>query len=206
MSKKPRGYIDLVLFMDAETSGIAMGQDDPSYDPTTNKEYQAVSWGFVVANAHTLKPIETLYIEVKWNGDSEWSMEAQKIHGLTPKYLEENGVSEEDAVIQIAELLMKYWGPDGVVCVGGHNVATFDLFFFKRLLRKFELPVRFGSKTIDTNAIGFATFATHNSDDLFETVGLPPRTGEHNALTDADNARETVRRVRAMFAHCIDGQ
>lgn len=206
MSNKPRGYIELVLFMDAETSGIAMGCDDPSYDPELDKEYQAVSWGLVVANAQTLKPIETLYVEIKWNGESIWSKEAQKIHGLSPAYLEQHGVSEEDACIQIAELLMKYWGPEGVVCIGGHNVATFDKFFFKRLLNKFGLPVRFGSKTIDTNAIGFATFGTHNSDELFEVVGLPPRDPEnHNSLQDADNARRTVQIVRSLFQRCING-
>jgi len=203
---KPRGYIERVLFIDAETSGIALGSADPSYDEASGKEYQAVSWGLVVADAQTLKPLDKLYVEIKYNGTAEWSKEAQKVHGLSLAYLEENGVDEEDAVVQIAELILKHWGHDGVVCVGGHNVATFDLPFFRRLLNKFDINVKFGSKTIDTNAIGFATFGTHNSDDLFEMVGLPPRDpAGHNALDDADRARQAVMYVRKLFKHCVDG-
>jgi len=199
MTKKPRGYIERILFIDCETSGLNFNADDPS------EGYQSVSWGLVVASAQTLDKIEELYLEIKWDGESTWSKEAQAIHGLTPKYLEENGMTEEDAVVAIAELILKHWGPDSPVCLGGHNVATFDKFFLRRLLRKYEIEVRFGSKTVDTNAIGFATFGTHNSDDLFEAVGLPARE-DHNALQDANNARLSVQRVRKMFNACLDGE
>lgn len=204
-TKKPRGYIDLALFIDCETSGLFYNQDDPSYNAHTGEEYQSVSWGLVVANTQTLDKIEELYIEIKWDGVSLWSKEAQAVHGLTLEYLEEHGLTDEDAAVAIAELLLKYWGPDSPVCLGGHNVATFDKFFLRRLLRKHGLEVRFGSKTIDTNAIGFATFGTHNSDDLFDAVGLPAR-AEHNALVDANNARESVKRIRKMFNACLDGE
>lgn len=203
---KPRGYIELVLFIDAETSGLAYGSDDPVYEANGGR-YQAVSWGLVVANAQTLKPIEKLYVEIKWDGESIWSKEAQKVHGLSPAYLEEHGMTEEEAVIEIAGLILKYWGTDGVVCLGGHNVATFDKFYLRDMLRRHGIEVKFGSKTIDTNAIGFATFETHNSDQLFEAVGLPPRDpAHHNALTDADNARKAVQIIRTMFKQCVDGE
>lgn len=205
MSNKPRGYIDRVLFIDAETSGLAYSSKDPSYDEATGETYQAVSWGMVVADAKTLKAIDKLYVEIKWNGESTWSKEAQKVHGLSLKYLEQNGITEEEAVVEIAGLILKHWGTDGVVCLGGHNVATFDKFFLVRLLEQFGITIKFGSKTIDTNAIGFAVFATHNSDDLFETVGLPPRDPEkHNSLVDADNARRAVLAVRQLAAQCLD--
>lgn len=204
---KPRGYIERVLFIDCETSGLAYSSPDPSYDQATGTEYQAVSWGMVVANAQTLKAIDKLYVEIKWDGVSEWSKEAQKVHGLSPAYLEKNGVTDEEAVVAIAELILKHWGTDGVVCVGGHNVATFDLQFLRRLLKKHGIEVKFGSKTIDTNAIGFATFGTHNSDELFEAVGLPERDPEnHNALVDADYARRAVQIIRATFNQCLSGE
>lgn len=199
MAKKPRGYIERILFIDCETSGLNFNADDPS------EGYQSVSWGLVVASAQTLDKIDELYLEIKWDGESTWSKEAQAVHGLTPKHLEEHGMTEEDAVVAIAELILKHWGPDSPVCLGGHNVATFDKFFLRRLLRKYEIEVRFGSKTVDTNAIGFATFGTHNSDDLFEAVGLPARE-DHNALQDANNARIAVQRIRKMFNACLDGE
>lgn len=204
---KPRGYIERVLFIDCETSGLAYSSPDPSYDQATDTEYQAVAWGMVVANAQTLKPLDKLYVEIKWDGVSGWSKEAQKVHGLSPAYLEKNGVTDEEAVVAIAELILKHWGTDGVVCVGGHNVATFDLQFLRRLLKKHGIEVKFGSKTIDTNAIGFATFGTHNSDELFEAVGLPERDPEnHNALVDADYARRAVQIIRATFNQCLSGE
>jgi Exonuclease len=205
--KKPRGYIEKVLFIDAETSGLAYSSDDPSYDSVTNEVFQAVSFGLIVANAQTLEPIEDLYVEIKWNGDSKWDKRAEAVHGLSLGYLEENGMDEEDAVVAIASLILKYWGPESPVCLAGHNVATFDKFFLNRLLKKHGISIRFGSKTIDTNAIGFATFGTHNSDDLFAVVGCPERDpAKHNALTDAHNALTAVRVVRQLFTRCVDGE
>lgn len=203
--KKPRGYIEYAMFLDVETSGMFMGQEDPVRNDATGESYQIVSIGIVVANANTLKPVDALYLEIKWNGESLWSKEAERVHGLTLQYLEDNGVDEEDAVCQIAELILKYWGPEGVVCLGGHNVATFDRPFLRHLLTKYGLTVRFGSKTIDTNAIGFAVFGTHNSDDLFEMVGIPTRDpANHNALDDANAALRVVQVVRSMSKALLD--
>ena len=202
---KPRGYFEKLLFIDCETSGLAFNSVDPSYDEATGKTYQAVSWGMVVTDAQTLKAIERLYVEIKWDGKSEWSVDAQRVHGLSLEYLEEHGMTDEEAVVAIAELILKYWGPDGVVCVGGHNVATFDLPFLRRLLTDNGIHVKFGSRVVDTNSLGFGTFGTFISDDLFDTVGIPER-GEHNALADADAARIAVQRVRKMFTQCLNAE
>lgn len=202
--KKPRGYTELALFIDAETSGIAFGSDDPSHDPVSNNTYQAVSFGLVVANMVTLKPIEELYVEIKWNGTSKWSKEAEAVHGLSLAHLEEHGVDEDEAVVQIASLMLKYWGPTVPVTLGGHNVGSFDRFFLRRLLRTHGIDVRLTPKMLDTNSLGFGTFGTHNSDDLFDMVGCPPRDpNKHNALQDAQNALRSFRVVRGMFQRCL---
>lgn len=203
--KKPRGYIERFLVVDCETSGMVYGTDDPSYDPVTGETYQSVSWGLVVADALTLMPIERLYVEIKWNGESKWDMRAQAIHGLTLPHLEANGMSEEDAVVEIASLILKYWGPDSPVHLGGHNVATFDLFFLRRLLRSQGIEIRFGNKYIDSNSVGFATFGTHNSDDLFSMVGCTDR-GDHNALEDAENTLTALRTIKQLFNACLEGR
>lgn len=203
--KKPRGYIEKILIVDSETTGMAYGCDDPSYNPTTGETYQAVSWGMIVADAFTLKPIERLYVEIKWNGESVWDPRAQAVHGLSLDYLEENGMSEEDAVVEIASLILKYWGPDSPVHLGGHNVATFDLPFLRRLLRSQGLEIKFGHKYIDSNSVGFTTFGTHNSDDLFEAVGCATR-GDHNALEDAENTLTALRTIKQLFNACMEGR
>lgn len=207
VTSKPRGFIEKFMVIDCETSGMAFGSDDPSYDPITGKTYQAVSWGLVVADAFTLEPIEKLYVEIKWNGESEWNAKAQAIHGLTLEYLESNGMTEEEAVVEIASLILKHWGPDSPVHVGGHNVATFDLPFLRRLLRSQGLEIKFGHKYIDSNSIGFATFGTHNSDDLFELVGCPVRDpSKHNALTDAEYTLTAMRTIKRLFNACLEGR
>lgn len=200
-TKKPKGYVDKVLFIDAETSGIAFGSDDPS-EYADGGRFQAVSWGIVVADANTLKEIESLYVEVKWDGETTWSKEAQNVHGLSPAYLEQNGLDEEDAVVEIAGLILKYWGPDTVVQLGGHNVATFDKYFFSSMMKRHGLRIKFGSKCVDSYSIGFATFGIHNSDDLFESVGLPAR-AEHNSLIDAQSSLAACRIIRTIFQQAI---
>lgn len=202
---KPRGYIEKALFIDCETSGLAYNCDDPSFNPNTGEKYQAVSFGLVVVNTNTLKEIDSLYVEIKWDGESVWDKRAQAVHGLTLDYLETHGLPREEAVLAIADLILSHWGPESPVALGGHNVATFDKYFLQRLLRSEGIEVRFGSKTIDTNAIGLAVFGTHNSDDLFNVVGLPPRDpANHNALEDARACVHVVRTVRALADACLE--
>lgn len=201
-NKKARGYFEKILVVDCETSGMAFNVDDPSYNPATGEVFQSVSWGLIVANAQTLKPVEELYVEIKWDGESKWEARAQQVHGLTLEHLEANGLSTEDAVVEIAGLILRHWGPDTPVCLAGHNVATFDMLFLKRLLRSQGIEVRFGNRHVDTNSIGFGVYTTYNSDDLFEQVGCVKR-GDHNALEDARNVLRTLQVTRGLFNECI---
>lgn len=204
--KKPRGYFEKVLAIDVETSGMAFAQDsdDPSYNPKTGDTYQIVSIGLVVANAKTLKPIEELYVELKWDGESKWDRAAEKVHGLSVQHLEENGLDREEAVAEIGNLIINHWGPDVPICLLGHNVATFDLWFFKRLMRSEGIELRFGNRYIDTNSIGVSTFGTFNSDDLFAAIGYPERDpSKHNALDDAKMALATARFVKELWTDIV---
>jgi len=199
-AKNARGYFQYLLAMDCETSGMFFNQDDPSFNPQTKQTFQSVSWGLVVADAITLEPVDKLYLEIKWNGESEWSEKAQTIHGLTLKHLESHGMTEEEAVIEIGQMLLNYWGPDGNIRCLGHNVATFDLWFLKRLMRKFEIELKFGSRHVDTSSIGFGTIGAYTSDDLFSTLGLPARDpSKHNALDDALLALKSVQLIRTLW-------
>lgn len=196
-TKKPKGYFKYLLALDCETSGMAYNSDDPSFDKKNGDIYQAVSWGFVVVDADTLKSVEELYVEIKWDGKSKWSPEAERIHGLSREYLDKNGMDVEDAVVAIGSLLLKYWGPDSPVSVCGHNAIIFDLPFLKRTLRSMGLEVIFAHRHIDTNTLGFALFSTYTSDQLFEHIGLPARK-DHNALDDAKSALQVLRIARAI--------
>lgn len=200
----PKGYFKYSLAVDCETTGIALGNDDPSYDAKTGETYQAISWGLIVVDTDTLKRVEQLYVEVQWDGKSKWSETAERVHGLSKEHLKANGVSVESAVILIGELILKYWGPNSAVSLIGHNVTTFDLPFLRRTLRSQGLEIKFSNRHVDTNSIGYAAFNTYNSDDLFNLVGLPDRDpNKHNSLTDAQNALRVVRVVRSIYNHVL---
>jgi len=202
---KPRGYFEKLLAIDCETTGLAVNCDDPSYNTATKDEYQAVSWGLIVADAQTLKPIEKMYIEVQHNGVAIWDNRAEKIHGLSREHLNANGFTEAEAVEAIGSLIMKHWGPTVNIKTLGHNVTTFDVWFLKRLFRKYKIDLKFGGRHIDTSSIGFVNWETFNSDDLFQMVGFDARES-HNALDDATMALEAARVTRLLFKNCLDNQ
>lgn len=205
VKNKPTGYFKYALALDCETSGFFFffGSLDPSYDSVTGTTYQAVSMGMIVVDVDTLKPVDELYVEIKWNGKSKWEDKAQKVHGLTRQYLEENGVSEEQAALAIGAFLLKYFSPDSDIRLIGHNVATFDRYFLARLFSRFDIELRFGNRHIDTNTLGIVAFNVFNSDDLFEQVGVEARK-DHNALDDAKYALKVVQTVRTLFNTCLD--
>ena len=195
---KPRGYFQKVLAIDCETTGLAVNADDPSYNPKTKDEYQSVSWGLVVADADTLKPIEKMYLEIQWNGESVWDKRAEAIHGLSREHLEKNGFTESEAVEAIGTLIMKHWGPNVSIRLLGHNVATFDMWFLRRLFRSQGIELKFGSRHIDTSTVGFVNWKTYTSDELFSLIGFDDR-GKHNALDDALMSLESARVTRLLF-------
>lgn len=200
---KPRGYFEKILALDCETTGLAVNRDDPSFNPETGEEYQAVSWGLIVANAQTLEPIEKMYIEIQWNEESKWDNRAQKIHGLSKEHLKKHGFTESEAVEAIGTLIMKHWGPTVRIGLLGHNVATFDIWFLRRLFRRHGIELSFGSRHVDTSSIGFVNWNTFTSDQLFEAVGFDDR-GDHNALQDAEQSLEAARITKLLFQSCIE--
>lgn len=205
--KKPVGYFEKILVIDTETSGMIKNRNgaDPSYNADTGESYQIVSLGLIVASARTLKPIEELYVEIQWDGVSKWSPEAEKVHGLSLQYLEDNGVSREEAVTQAGNLILDHWGPDVPIVLLGQNVVSFDLPFFNRMMQQEGIQLRFGHRHIDSFSAGFAPFGTFNSNDLFAMVGCAER-AEHNALEDARMSLTAVRTIRQLMDGCINGQ
>ncbi len=198
--QKPKGYFKKLLAIDCETTGLNWDTDDPSIG------HQPVSWGIIVADAETLKPIEELYVEIKWNDESkaaqkadpEFGAKASSIHGLTSEYLEKHGILEEEAVIKIATLILKYWGPNTQVKALGHNVHSFDVPFLRAMLRRYGIDIPIGSRHYDSNSIGFCTVGAFTSDALFDTMGFDSRNA-HNALEDARMALESCRRIRILW-------
>lgn len=194
---------DHALCIDWETSGAVFGGD-------SSKEYQGVAFGAVVFNTKTFEVIETLYRMVKFDAAKfKWSDEAEKIHGLSREHLAEHGVTQEDAAMDLLDLILKYWGPTNKVMFLGHN-PEFDRRFTNQLTMSVNIEfsvektanevdghIQLHHVMLDTSAAGFITMGLFKSDLLFEAVGLEER-GEHNALTDALYTVETCKRIRLL--------
>jgi len=209
---KPKGYFKYMLAMDCETTGLCFNSDSPVHNPATDERHQTVSWGLVVIDSTTFEQVEELYVEVKWNkaskaarkADPKFGTFAEKIHGLTFKHLEKHGVTEEEAIEQIGDMIMKYWGPTVSIRCLGHNVHMFDLDFFRDMFRRNGIELRFGNRHYDTNSIGWAAFETFTSDQLFELMGFEAR-GEHNALDDIKMTIASAKAVRDIVQNAIKG-
>lgn len=186
------------LAVDCETSGMSFG-DDPSVG------YQMVSIGLIVSDVTSYKELATLYIEIQWNGESTWNLQAQAIHGLTQEYLEENGVTEEEAAVLIVEFIMEHFDITKAITLMGHNAANFDKPFLKALLRKFDINLKFSHRTLDSFPVGFLAVGAFDSNELFEKMGFPPRK-EHNALEDIRYTLKSYRVLNKIFRQCIDNE
>lgn len=184
--KALKGEFKFILAVDCETTGLNYNSDNSA------EGHQAVSWGIIVADARTFKVIEELYVEIKWNKQSKelrkhdvnFGKGAEKIHGLTYDYLEKNGMEEEDAVVKIGQLVLKYWGPENSPRLLGHNVHRFDYVFLVEMFRRHGIELKKANRHVDTSSIGLITLGAFTSDQLFETLGFEKRK-EHNALDDA---------------------
>lgn len=187
------------LAIDCETTGLSKVGDDPSVG------YQMVSIALIVSDVKTYSEIESLYLEIKWNGDSIWDDYAYKIHGLSKEYLEENGVDEEEAAAQIVELIMRHFDTTKGITLMGHNVATFDRYFLRGLLRKFDVDLKFSHRTIDSFTLGLVTIGAFDSDELFDKMGLAPRR-MHNAIEDIRYTLKSVRIINKLVQRCLDNE
>ena len=200
--RPPKGYFKYILAVDSETTGLNKVKNEGD----VSDGHQAVSWGLIVADAETLIPVEKLYLEVKWNEqskrrkelDPEFGVTASSIHGLSYSYLEENGIDEADAVVQILELILKYWGPTNELKCLGHNVSEFDIPFMKSMFKRYGVDVKFANRQYDTNSIGWAMTGSFTSDAFFSTMGFDTRES-HNSLEDASMALESTRRLRVIW-------
>lgn len=202
---KPKGYYKYILAVDCETTGLNFYGDDPSFDFKTKKEYQSISWGLIVASTKTLEPIEKLYVEIQWDQKSIWTEDAERIHGLSRKYLLENGITKSEAVLEIGDLLMKYWKPTEPICLLGHNVGAFDKYFLRRLFLSEGIRLNISARNVDSYSIGQGILGVFNSDDLFQIMCNKHRK-EHNALEDAENSLTSIRKMRKIFEKCLEGK
>ena len=201
MINRQIAQFDKILVIDSETTGIQTGTCLYPCRAKNGGYYQPISWGMIVADFQTLKPIEELYLEIQWDGKSIWSEGAQKVHGLSIEYLQTHGVTEIEAVEQIGSLIMEHWGPENNVHVMGHN-PSFDMSYLDDMFKRYDISLKFSHRMYDSNTISGILLDCYTSDQLFSTMGLPIRT-KHNALEDARYTLSVMRNIKTIWKTLI---
>ena len=176
------------LAIDFETTGYSI--------PHYAAEHQGISFGALIFDIEKLTVVDTLYCEIKHDPKYKWEDGAEKIHGLTRDYLSKHGVTQAEAAEQLALMVHKYMGTENVVVLG--HRPHFDIAFLDQLLSSVDFAFKYDPIKLDTAAFGLVMMGMTKSDDLFDAVGLPPRT-EHNSLEDIIYTLETLRTMRDYF-------
>jgi DNA polymerase III epsilon subunit-like protein len=184
-----------ILCLDSETSGTDFTQNP-------QKQFQAISWGFVIFETTTFNIVDTLYLEVKFNDKKyKWSAEAEAVHGLTREHLSKHGISETEAIEEIFNFLMKYFDLERSIEVLGHNV-WFDIKFLQGLLEPHGMSLNISQRYFDSSAIGTLLLGISRSDTLFDFLGLPTRSA-HNALEDAVMTVMALQNLKAIVDYAL---
>lgn len=195
------------LCIDWETTGSVFGGD-------SSIDYQGIQFGAIVFSTKDFSPIEKLKVDIKFDDTKfKWSKEAEAIHGITREYLDEHGISQEEAAGMLLELILKYWGPNSKVMFLGHN-PEFDRRFTNQLTMALDVEFSVERKTksegwiqlhhvlLDTSAAGFITMGLYKSDLLFEAMGFADR-GSHDALQDAEQTLSTCANIRLLINEAL---
>lgn len=184
---------NFILCIDWETTGTNWKTLEDTF-----ANYQGISFGAIVVDAITLEPVEDLYREIKFNSDKyQWSKEAEAIHGLSIEYLEANGLSSEDACIDLASLILKYFGT-GKVMFMGHN-TEFDIKATEQLFNDNGLEIQVHHIKLDSSSLAHALINEYRSDIVFEVLGGIDKRECHNALGDAYACLTSIRNARQIF-------
>lgn len=176
---------------DTETSSVNKTGSDLSAG------CQVVSLGALIVDSETFEAVDTLYVEIKWDGVSEWSAGAENVHGLSRAYLEANGVTTEEAAYQFLSLIVKWMGPNPKVMPICHK-PQFDIDFVNRMISSMGCELNWDSVRIDTAALGACLLGVTGSNVIFEAMGFDAR-GAHNALDDAVMTLAAAKQFRDIF-------
>lgn len=180
------------LAIDFETTGFSL--------PNYAERHQGISFGAIIFDMRTFESIDAIYHEIKFKSNYSWAPKAEEIHGLSKEHLEEHGITQEEAALELLTLIHKYCGSDPIVLLG-HRV-NFDRAFIDQLVATQHMEVKYNPTVIDTSALSTVFLETPYSNDLFQMLGFEAR-GKHNALEDIMMTLESVRIFKEHFMNGI---
>jgi oligoribonuclease (3'-5' exoribonuclease) len=180
------------LLIDWETTGAEFGTD-------SSKRFQGIAFGAIIFNTSTFEEVESIYREVQYDATKyEWTETAEKIHGLSREHLAANGVTREQACVDLFTLILKYIGAGNKVLLAGHNCG-FDADFTNQLATDHGIDLVLHHVMLDSSSLAFALITEYKSDVVFELLGGIDKRGLHNALEDARASLAVFRNARQIF-------
>jgi DNA polymerase III epsilon subunit-like protein len=187
------------IVIDWETTGSTFGGD-------SSVDYQGIAFGVVVADNSTWEEVDCLYREMHFDETKyKWTDKAEEIHGLSREHLLEHGVSREEALADLLDLLLKYWAPGQKIMLIGHN-SGFDADFTNQLFTDFGVELNIHHVMPDSSAIAFVLTGEYKSDMVFEILGGIDKRGLHNALDDARACLTCLRNAKQIFTAGLGAQ
>lgn len=184
-------YVDVPKFalaIDWETSGFST--------PNYAEHHQGISLGAIIFDVKTLEAVEELYLEIEFNPKYRWESAAERVHGLSREHLKENGVTQEVAAVELCNLIVKYIATEDVILLG-HRVH-FDRAFTDQLTKSIGIDLNYHPTVIDTASMSTVLMEMSKSEEVFQTLGMPPRK-THNALEDIRYTLQSVQRMKELF-------
>ena len=176
------------LAVDWETSGYTT--------PNYAQYHQGISFGAIIFDVKTLTPVEEIYREIKFDPKYRWESGAEKVHGISRDRLL-NGVTQEEAATELANLVVKYIGTEDLMLLG-HRVHFDRAFTTQLMMEGLGFDFNYHPTVIDSCSMATVLMELTYSEDVFQTLGLPPR-GKHNALEDIQYTLESVKRMKEFF-------
>lgn len=177
------------LAIDWETTGFST--------PNFTARHQGISFGAIIFDVKRLVAVEELYREIKYDEKKYlWDPGAERVHGITRDHLKKRGVSPEEAATELANLVIKYVGTEDLMLMG-HRVH-FDRAFTIQLMDTIGVKFEYHPTSLDTASMATVLMETSKSEEIFQTLGLPPR-AKHNSLEDIKHTLASVARMKELF-------
>jgi hypothetical protein len=160
--------VDTVFSLAIETTGF-------SHECDRSTGHQMVSVGLIAADAEDFKVRDGIHFTIKWNGESDWTEEAQRIHKLDK---DSGDLTEEEAAAQIANFFIKHNELEPIVLLG-HNIESFGYYFIRSILDKYGLSeIIISTRSMDTFTLGKTLYGLDSQKQMFNflRVGVPKHT------------------------------
>lgn len=182
--------MDKYLIVHLHTSGLwpqSVCCDDATHE---HKYPQITEYLAAVITASDLKVVDCVHSKVMWNTESLWDAAAAKHTGRTDRL---DGIPEDDAAYELAELILKHFGPVHTIPLAGYNSSTFIRPFLVDLFNRHEYDIRFSTSALDLAGLALCTPSLSSRSDVLSHFGIST-----SDVSLPDKLKNTIKLIKIM--------